>query len=141
VVVSLSFCLFLFFSIICCLYVICGVLHTRVGERSYNFQINQKHFSTVTSRIGNGIVTGQVLPDQNLTAILYKLSEANGNNFKLKPQFINTLPKFHGSESEDAYFFVREFKEVYLMMRILQLGDDTVRLRFIFFSLKDLDKK
>ena len=44
-------------------------------------------------------------------------------------------------ESEDAYFFIRKFEEVYLMMRIPQLGDDAVRLRFIPFSLKDLAKK
>ena len=30
------------------------------------------------------------------------LPEANGNNFKLKPEFINTLPRFHGLESEDV---------------------------------------
>jgi len=65
----------------------------------------------------------------------------NGNNFELKPQFINTLPKFHGLESEDAYFFISEFEEVCLMMRIPQLGDDAVRLHFILFSLKDLAKK
>ena len=59
----------------------------------------------------------------------------------MKPQFINTLLKFHGLESEDAYFFVREFEEVCLMMRIPQLGDDAIRLRFIPFSLKDLAKK
>jgi len=70
-----------------------------------------------------------------------KLSKVNGNNFDLKPQFINTLPKFHGLELEDTYFFVREFEEVCLIMRILQLGDDAVRLRFIPFSLKDLAKK
>jgi len=44
-------------------------------------------------------------------------------------------------ESEDAYFFIREFEEVCLMMCIPQLGDDAVRLRFIPFSLKDLAKK
>ena len=38
------------------------------------------------------------------------LPEANGNNFELKSQFINTLPRFHGLESEDAYFFIREFE-------------------------------
>ena len=58
-----------------------------------------------------------------------------------RSQFINTLPKFHGLESEDAYFFDREFEEVCLMMHIPQLGDDVVRLRFIPFSLKDLAKK
>ena len=62
-----------------------------------------------------------------------KLPEANGDNFELKPQFINTLSKFHGLESEDAYFFVREFEEVCLRMRIPQLGDDVVRLCFIPF--------
>ena len=70
-----------------------------------------------------------------------KLPEANGNDFELKPQFINTLPKFHGLESEDAYFFVREFEEVCLMMHIPQLGDDVVRLCFIPFSAKGLTKK
>ena len=65
----------------------------------------------------------------------------SGNNFELKPQFINTLPKFHDLESEDAYFFIREFEKVCLMMRIPQLGDDTVRLWFIPFYLKDLAKK
>jgi len=60
-----------------------------------------------------------------------KLPEANENNFELKPQFINTLPKSHGLESEDAYFFIRKFEEVCLMMLIPQLGDDVVRLRFI----------
>ena len=34
------------------------------------------------------------------------LPEANGNNFELKPQFINILPRFHGLESEDGYFFI-----------------------------------
>ena len=69
------------------------------------------------------------------------LPEANGNNFELKPQFINTLPRFHGLESKDAYFFIREFEEVCLMMRIPQLGEDAVRLRFIPFALKDIAKK
>jgi len=57
-----------------------------------------------------------------------QLPEAHGNNFELKRQFINTLLKFHVLESEDAYFFIREFEKVCLMMRIPQLEDDTVRL-------------
>ena len=65
----------------------------------------------------------------------------NGNNFELKPQFINTLTKFHGLELEDAYFFISEFEEVCLMMRIPHLGDDAARLCFIPFSLKDQAKK
>ena len=70
-----------------------------------------------------------------------RLSDANDNSFELKPQFINTLPKFLGLESEDTYFFTREFEEVCIMMSIHQLGDDAVRLRFIPFTLKDLTKK
>ena len=62
-------------------------------------------------------------------------------NFELKPQFINTPPKFHGLESEDAYFFIREFEEVYLMMKIPHLVEDAIRLRFVPFALKDLTKK
>ena len=62
-------------------------------------------------------------------------------NFELKPQFINTLPKFHGLESEDAYFFIREFEKVCLMIKIPHLIDDAIRLRFIPFALKDLAKK
>jgi len=69
------------------------------------------------------------------------LPEANGNNFELKPQFINALPRFHGLESEDAYFFIWEFEEVCLIIRIFQQGEDVVRLRFIPFALKDVAKK
>ena len=69
------------------------------------------------------------------------LPETNGNNFELKPQFINILPRFHSLESEDAYFFIQEFEEVCLMMRILQLREDVVKLRFIPFALKDMAKK
>ena len=53
----------------------------------------------------------------------------------------STLFQNFSLESEDAYFFIREFEEVCLIMRIPQLGDDAVRLRFILFSLKDLAKK
>jgi len=39
------------------------------------------------------------------------------------PQSISTLPKFYGLESEDVYFFIREFEEVCLMMKISHLVD------------------
>ena len=60
-----------------------------------------------------------------------QLSSIGEYIFELKPQFINTLPKFHGLESEDAYFFIREFEEVCLMMKIPHLADDAIMLRFV----------
>ena len=50
------------------------------------------------------------------------------HNFELKSQFINTLPKFHGLESDDAYFFIREFKEVCLMMKISHCNVENLTL-------------
>ena len=70
-----------------------------------------------------------------------QLPSVDEYNFELKPQFINTLPKFHGLESENAYFFIREFEEVCLMMKIPHLVADAIRLRFVLFALKDLAKK
>ena len=70
-----------------------------------------------------------------------QLPDEGIDQFELKPQYINTLPKFHGFESENAYFFIREFEEVCLMMKIPSLGVDAIKLRFVPFSLKDLAKK
>jgi len=49
------------------------------------------------------------------------------------------LPKF--SSDGDAYLFLSEFEEVYLMMQFPNVPQDIVRLRFIPFALKDLIKK
>ena len=38
-----------------------------------------------------------------------QLPEAESKSFEIKSQFMNTLPNYHGLESEDAYFFIREF--------------------------------
>ena len=70
-----------------------------------------------------------------------QLSDVGDDQFELKPQYINTLPKFHGFESEDAYFFIREFEKVCLMMKIPSVGIDAIKLRFVPFSLKDLARK
>ena len=69
------------------------------------------------------------------------MPEANENNYELKPQYITMLPKFSGLESEDAYMFINEFEEVCAMMKIKQLSDDGVKLRFILFSHGDNTKK
>jgi len=50
------------------------------------------------------------------------------------------LPKFSGLESEDAYMFINEFEEVCAMMKIKQLSDDGVKLRFIPFLLRKMLK-
>ena len=70
-----------------------------------------------------------------------QLPDEGVDQFELKPQYINTLPKFHEFESEDAYFFIRKFEEVCLMMKIPSLGVDAIKLCFVPFSLKDLAKK
>ena len=70
-----------------------------------------------------------------------QLSLVGEYNFELKPQFINTLPKFHGLDSEDAYFLKRKFEKICLIIKIPYLVDDAIRLRFVPFALKDLAKK
>jgi len=70
-----------------------------------------------------------------------QLLKADGNNFELKLQFINILLKYHGLESEYDTFSLENLKSCILMMRISQLGDNSVRLCFIPFALKDLAKK
>jgi len=68
------------------------------------------------------------------------LPEANENNFELKPQFINTLLRFYGLESEDPYFFTQEFEEVCLMMRSPN-WEKMLLTEVYTFALKDIAKK
>ena len=145
-IIFLYFCLL--FSFFACL----------LGERCLLLCVQEWYQDPISSRlVRNTTLAHTPLPDTilimaNHTSLQDKstqfglpscilLPEANGNNFELKPQFINTLPRFHGLESEDTYFFICEFEEVCLMMRISQLGKDVVRLRFIPFALKDMAKK
>ena len=44
-------------------------------------------------------------------------------------------------EKEDTYFFVRKFEEVCAMIKLQQLSDDAIKLRFISFALRDGAKK
>ena len=64
---------------------------------------------------------------------------SNGNNFELKARYISMLPKFSGEW--DAYLFVREIEEVCVMIKLQQLSDDAIKLKFISFALKDGAKK
>ena len=45
-----------------------------------------------------------------------RLSQLNANNFKIKSQIINMLPRFTGME--DAYIFIRKFEEVCATMKL-----------------------
>ena len=49
------------------------------------------------------------------------------------------LPRF--TRIEDLYLFIQEFEEVCTLMKIQQLSEDSIRLRFITFALKDKAKK
>jgi len=108
--------------------VIC-VLHARVVRDSISSRsVRNTPFAPTPSPEFIPIMANHVsfqdkfYPIRTSLSSYFQLPETNGNNFELKPQFINTLPRFHGMESEDAYFFIREFEEVCLMMRIPQLG-------------------
>ena len=70
-----------------------------------------------------------------------QLSASSGNNYELKPQYITMLPKFAGADSNDAYMFINEFEEVYAMLKIKELTEDAIKLRFIPFMLRDVAKK
>jgi len=117
------------------------VLHARVGRDPVTSRLTRNTSQPLHLELVMASLQDRFYLIRTSLSSCIKLPEANGNNFELKSQFINTLPKFHGLESEDAYFFVREFEEVCLMMGIPQLGDDAVRLHFIPFSLQDLAKK
>lgn len=49
----------------------------------------------------------------------------------------NILPKFTDSEFKNSYEFISDLEEVYVMMKIQQLSNDVIRLKFILFALKD----
>ena len=87
------------------------------------------------------VLIDRCYPSHSMNSSYIKLPETSGNNFELKPQYIVMLPKFHGMDSEDTYVFITEFEEVCAMFKIQQLSEDTVKLRFIPFSLKDNAKK
>ena len=134
-VVFLSFVVYFIFSFVCCftLFVVCCMqewVRDPVSSRLTRNTSLPLHPELVMVSLQD-----RFYPNRTSLPSCIKLPEANGNNFELKPQFINTLPKNFGLESEDACFFVREFEEVCLMTRIPYLGDDAVRLRFIPFSL------
>ena len=87
------------------------------------------------------ILMDRCYPQRTSNPLCIKLSVSTGNNYKLKPHYISILPRFARKEAEDAYIFIREFEEVCAMMKIQQLSEDAIKLRFIPFALKDQAKK
>jgi hypothetical protein len=61
--------------------------------------------------------------------------------FELKSDYISQLPNFRGLDKEDVYFFLKEFNEVYQMMKVPYLFMDAIKLRYISFALKDAAKR
>ena len=68
------------------------------------------------------------------------LPPTNANHFEIKPKVINMLPKLSGV-TKDPYLFVYEFEEVCETLKLQQLTDDSVRLRLITFTLRDVANK
>ena len=113
-------CTFVFWVNVVC------VVHARVVQGS-NFIKVSRNTPLAPSPKFSPIMTNHVslknkfYPIRISLPFCFQLPKTNSNNFELKPKFINTLPRFHGMDSKDAYFFIRGFKEVCLMMRIPQL--------------------
>jgi len=95
----------------------------------------------LTGPVSISILLDRCYPSRYSIPSHIKLPSASGNNYELKSEFINMLPKFTSSDSKDTYMFISEFQEVYVMMKIQQLCDDANKLRFIPFSLKGNSNK
>ena len=87
------------------------------------------------------VLQDRCYPIRSVLPTCIRLPDAAGNNYEIKPHFINMLPRFSGLESEDAYVFISEFEQLCSMMRLQQLSDDAIKLRFVPFALKDNAKK
>lgn len=86
-------------------------------------------------------VKDRCYPARSATPSCIVLLTLNGNNFQLKYDNINMLPRFTGVEGEDPYHFIQEFEKDCVLQKIQQLTEDSIRLRLINFSLKENAKK
>jgi len=59
--------------------------------------------------------------------------------FELRTHYTQMLPKF--TSLEDAYLFLREFKEVCFMIHFPNISIDVVHMKLISFTLKDTIKR
>ena len=95
----------------------------------------------MTTPVSQSVFITWCYPSRSSRPSCIQLPAASGNNYELNPQYITMLSKFSGPESDDAYIFINEFKEVCTMMKIQQLSDNAVNLTFILFVLPDNAKK
>ena len=78
-------------------------------------------------------------PIDSIQPSCIKFPQPTANNYKIKSQIINMLPKL--IRIENAYIFIRKFEEVCATMRLQQLSKYEIKLRLINFALKDNAKK
>jgi len=124
----------------------CGRLIRVVGTQA---QITPNPTFTFTSNMAEERVPPPPEP-RSLNQIFYPPRSTNPSSFQIpdlgenvqfafSPQYTTMLPKFSGEG--DAYLFFSEFEEVCSMMQFSNVSQDTIRLRFIPFALKDSAKK
>ena len=97
--------------------------------------------SKMTDFVSHPVLMDGCYPPRSSHPSCSRLPEASEKNYELKSQNITMLPKFSLLESEDGYMFISEFEKVWVMMKIQQLSDDAVKLRFIPFKRRDNTKK
>ena len=104
-------------------------------------QIKSIPISNLTMDMNNQTQTLKDLyyPVGSIQPSYIRLPQPIANNFQIKPQIINMLPKFTGIEN--AYIFIRKFEVVCATIRLQQLSEDEIKLRLINFTLKDNAKK
>nr|GMD12751.1 uncharacterized protein LOC109169442 [Ipomoea batatas] len=61
-------------------------------------------------------------------------------NYELKTVHYNQLPSFHGSASEDALTFIRDFYRIVQHFPLNDLTEDALRMRCFPYTLKDAAK-
>ncbi|XP_031094188.1 uncharacterized protein LOC115998667 [Ipomoea triloba] len=61
-------------------------------------------------------------------------------NYELKTVHYNQLPSFHGSASEDALTFIRDFYGIVQQFPLNDLTEDALRMRCFPYTLKDAAK-
>nr|GMD16188.1 TMV resistance protein N-like [Ipomoea batatas] len=61
-------------------------------------------------------------------------------NYELKTVHYNQLPSFHGSASEDALTFIRDFYGIVQHFPLNDLTEDALRMRCFPYTLKDAAK-